>query len=273
MTVDGWVTEFARSSTGRSPETLAHTLGMVRGFQVAFERTELAEVSRLDARRWCAEHPSSARYVRLLFAEAVRAGLVTENPFERPGSAPKPLREVKPPSPSELDRICSEASPCSRLFIRVAAGTGLRLSEIAALEPRDVQQVPLFRVRVRNGKGGKQRVVGAFGDAREILLDRCSMVVAGRLLRTPTGREWTRHSVGEAWRKAARAAGYPGSFHKTRHYFASWALSAGVSEVDLAIQLGHTDREGRANTDLIRRVYGRPDPERCLERLDERLGA
>jgi integrase len=266
VTVDEWVAEFARSSTGRSADTLAHTLGMVRGFQVAFERTELSDVSRLDVRRWCAEHPSSARYVRVLFAEAVRAGLVAENPFARPGTRAKAKMDRRPPSEAELLQIMGEAVPSFREFICVAAYTGLRLSELAAVRREDVEQVPKLRIIVRRGKGGREGDrVCVFGPARDVVRDLCDRRV-GHLLWTRTGRLWNRHNVGAEWRSVRGE--FAGSFHTLRHMHATWLAERGASYQDIATQLRHFDKHGRPNIELIARVYGQPDPGVALDRLE-----
>jgi integrase len=266
VTVDEWVTEFARSSTGRSAETLRHTLTMVRPFQVAFERTELHGVSRLDARRWCAEHPSSARYVRLLFAEAVRAGLVEENVFERPGTRPKAKMDRTPPTEAELLRIMGEAVPSFREFVCVAAWTGLRLSELAAVRREDVEQVPKLRIVVRRGKGGREGDrVCVFGPAVDVVRDLCDRRV-GHLFWTRTGRLWNRHHVGVEWRSVRGE--FAGSFHTLRHMHATWLVDRGASYQDVATQLRHFDKHGRPNIELIARVYGHPSPDVALERLE-----
>lgn len=269
MTVAEFAAQWAELSTTRSPETQRHSEEMIARFVREYAELPLGELMPIDAQRWAGLYPGHVRYLRAFFADAARLGLVASSPFEGVRCANAVTRHKNPPSPSELDRIAAEAAPLFRQFVRVATGTGLRLSEIARMRREDVQQVPLFRVRVV-GKGGRPRTVGAFGEAREIVGDLCARRI-GLLFVTASGGPWSRQSVSDAWRRCADAAGYPGSFHSTRHFFAGWALSNGVSEVDLAIQLGHMDRDGRANTELVRRVYGRPDPERSLERLDERL--
>lgn len=272
VTVGEFFDRWAELSVGRKPETQRHNAALVRAFAVEHERLPLSGVEAVDAQAWAVDHPGQVRYLKLFFGDAVRLGLCASSPFAATLTAAAGKRDRTPPSGSELDRICSEASPALREVIRVASGTGLRLSEIAAVHREHVQQVPLFRVRIPAGKGGKPRTVGAFREARDVLGDLCSRRV-GPLFVQPQGARWCRRSVSAGWRRAADAAGFAGSFHTCRHFFAGWALSNGVSEIDLAIQLGHVDAHGRANTDLIRKVYGRPDPERSLERLDERLGA
>jgi integrase len=268
MTVDQWVAEFARSSTGRSPETLAHTLAMVRPFQVAFERTELRDVSRLDARRWCAEHPSSARYVRLLFAEAVRAGLVAENPFARPGTRAKPTHDHTPPSGSMLARITAEALPAFRDVIAVAAGTGLRATELAHVHVLDVVRVPALRVRVRHGKNGRtEDYAPVLGVARPVVEDLIEYRT-GLLLQTVTGRAWTRRSIAAAWRKAADACGFGSTFHCTRRYFATRLIDQGASYQDVAVAGRWFDAHGRPNIELVARLYGHPSAEVALGRIE-----
>jgi integrase len=225
-------------------------------------------VSRLDARRWCAEHPSSARYVRVLFGEAVRAGLLEENPFSRPGVRAEATHDRTPPSEAMLARLTAEAKPCFREVIAVAAFTGLRATELAHVHALDVVRVPALRIRVRHGKDGRSGdYVPVLGPARDVVEDLVA-IRSGLLLETVTRRQWTRDSIGEYWREAARACEFGSTFHCLRRYFATWLINRGASYQDVAVAMRHFDKHGRPNIELVARIYGHPDPEVALGRIE-----
>ena len=55
-------------------------------------------------------------------------------------------------------------------------------------------------------------------------------------------------------------------FYELRHYCATRLLEAGVSDADVAVQLGHTD-----GGELVRRVYGHPAARIALDRVTAAL--
>jgi integrase len=65
---------------------------------------------------------------------------------------------------------------------------------------------------------------------------------------------------------------FPHGFHALKHYAATWLGAQGVSDVDIAVQLGHVDSEGRPYPELVQRVYNHPDNGAALERIARRLG-
>lgn len=74
--------------------------------------------------------------------------------------------------------------------------------------------------------------------------------------------------TGRGWDKVRSAAGRPDmQFYELRHFGASRLLDIGVSEEDVARQLGHTDVQ------LLRRHYGHPDQRRTRRRIRRALHA
>lgn len=165
--------------------------------------------------------------------------------------------EVVPPGESGVLLLAAAAPEWLRGMILVAAYTGLRLFEVAALQPRDL--IPPadgdgWRVRVRHGKGGYSGEVSVvFEPALGVLLEAArSLEPTSLIFRTSIGTPVSRQTVARAFAKAAVATGYVGTFHALRHFHACWLIDAGATDLDVAAQLRHHD-----NGEEVRRRYGK----------------
>ena len=97
----------------------------------------------------------------------------------------------------EVDRVLAALMPSNRLVMRVILHTGLRVSDVLALRPKDLQP----RVWVREQKTGKRRLVGFPADLLADLRRE-----AGELWVFP-GRNPRKHRTRQAvWSDVKRAA-------------------------------------------------------------------
>lgn len=99
--------------------------------------------------------------------------------------------------------------------------------------------------------------------------ERHSPLVRAHIFRWKDGTLLTADRVQKAWREVQ--GDFPHPFHSLRHYAATWLAAQGVDPLDIAVQLGHMDREGRPYERLVKRVYDHPDPNVALERVAERV--
>ncbi len=152
-----------------------HTLRVYRkGVALALYALEGHSVLR-PARDWgalyraelSAHHRPSTCTVRLAAARALYnalrwSGATDADPL-------RDVRSVRDPTPPwekrteysdrDLEALLEIADPRERLLVLLGAHAGLRVGDIAALEPADLD-LPNHRLRVRHGKGGKARTVG-----------------------------------------------------------------------------------------------------------------
>lgn len=186
--------------------------------------------------------------------EAARAELVQPRHLSPPGRAVCPSEEL-------VHRIADHAGKI-RGFVLVAAYCGARLFEVAALRASDVDGATL---RIRCGKGGRARDVVLFEPA----LSELVVPESGLLFVNGIGEPWTRQAINKQWQRTLREVGWDEDlqFRDLRRFHATWLLDRGVSDLDVAVQLGHFDRWGRPNPELVRRVYGQPSRRAALERL------
>jgi integrase/recombinase XerD len=132
-----------------------------------------------------------------------------------------------------------------RLLLMVTYGAGLRVSEVIALRPSDLDTERRV-LRVVQGKGGKDRYT-VLADRLDGELTRY-YAVYGRpahwlfpLRRDPTGH-LDISTAQKIYRAAKRRAGVTkvGGIHALRHAFATHSLEAGVDLPTLGRMLGHT---------------------------------
>lgn len=166
----------------------------------------------------------------------------------------------------------AEAAPTRhfRAYVLVAAFSGLRLFEVAALDTSCVHVLEGGRCRleVLSGKGGYYGESALFEPGISALLEQMEQVTRpdGRIFSTPTGARWDRKSVSKVWVKMRDRLEMPFTFHTLRHAHATWLLDQGVSELDVSLQLRHRD-----HGELVRKVYGHPKARLALDRIEARV--
>lgn len=266
QTVEWWWGKWprlARARRQRSPSTIANTVAMGRPFAQRFGAQPMVGLQRVELVDWSIERPQSVRYVRTILSDAVWAGVLEENPLAGitvSGQDP----DIEPPTVADVAALAAAApTDCLRVMTLVAAYSGLRLSECAALRPGDLDAGRLF---VRCGKGGKQRHSVLFEPALSTLQDFAP--ADGLTFHRRRQRPHDRKTVNRAWQGMRERAGTPGvRFHDLRHFHATWLLDQGHSYQDVAVQCGHLDLRGRPNIELVQRVYGHPSVEAALARI------
>lgn len=164
-------------------------------------------------------------------------------------------------SESEVQALLAAAhEPRLRTMMMVAYGSGLRVSEVCALQVADIDS-PRGVIRVRDGKGGKDR---------ETVLPARLLAELRQWYRwARPGKEWlfpaptktghlNTYTPQAGFRQAAERAGILRrlNFHSLRHSFATHMLERGVGLCVIQAMLGHTrigttTRYAHVRTDLV----------------------
>jgi integrase len=277
-TVLEWSERWQRLYPGhRSAETRRHNDQMCGPFVRKHGSKPLDGVTQLLAQEWAVKHPGQVKFLRLMFAKAVKAEVLSRNVWEHVELPKRTKPKRRPPTPEELERLVDAArrryDDHVADLILVVAYSGVRLSEVAALRCRDVA-LP-GRLTIWDEKKDRSWVIAVFEPGRDALaravrrrwwsprdLDRLVWV-------SPQRCQFTRASLGRLYRNVCDEAGVTGTtLHSLRHYCATWLLDQGADDRDVAIQLGHVDEAGHANTDHVRNTYGHPTVEPALARLE-----
>jgi site-specific recombinase XerD len=215
-------------------------------------------VKREEASEWTARN----NYISLAsaFETAKRWNCIESNPFR---SVEKPkMREVQPAffSKDDFRHLIHFVDDVDwrELFI-TAVATGMRLSELTALQWTDVDFVHKL-IHVRNSdsfttKSKKNRVV-PMTEQLFLLLRERNERAATALVFHEKGRRLTKDEVSKAFKKYVRKACLSDKlhFHSLRHTFASWLVQDGASLYEVQKLLGHS-------TSKTTEIYSHLQPE------------
>ena len=195
------------------------------------------------------------RVLRAFYRWSVSEGFSADRGVSSIKAPKEPSREPRVFTVGEVESLLQAASPRDRLIVVLLLETGLRVSELCALQVAD------FRLDnpdgpyldVRSGKGRKQRAIplttGLTRKLRQYLTHgrpstrTPSLFVTERSRRGEDHRPLNRNAVEVLIRRLGRRAGIKGSRlspHSFRHTFATRAVSAGMDPIRLQRVLGHT---------------------------------
>lgn len=238
MTLEDWF-DWLAADQAKSPHTIAtyqRTWRTVPGDPLAqtVETMEAWWGGRTD------RSPSTRRNelaaVRSFYRWAIRYGHTREDPTRRITPPKAPQRISEHVGRQDLATLLAGLPDDLRRATALGAYAGLRVSEAAALRWVDVDR-ELHRIHVRQGKGGKDRLVGLSA----LLLDDLLPERRGCHVVTGTDSTITGHTLGRRWTAAARALGVEDvTFHKLRHRFGTMAVAAGVPLTSVQRAMGHS---------------------------------
>jgi integrase len=228
--------------------TIAKLRWLLAKATAALGEVRLAELSSEQVCAWRLTVPEGHRFeatqaLRQVLNRAIAWDLIDYNPAKR--GVPNPLRRAKEKRPFEswkqIEAVAAQLGPVYGPMVVFTAATGLRPSELFALEHRDVDRVAgvvyvrraFANGRVKNTKTRlSTRAVPLQGIALEAL-DRLPSESSSPLLfpNSCGGHIDFRNFGPRQWKRAQVAAGIEPLRHlyDLRHTYATFALRAGVS--------------------------------------------
>lgn len=136
----------------------------------------------------------------------------------------------------EMQMLMDAAKHCQDLpeIMAIAANTGLRISELLAVERRSI--INEHYIFVPKKKRGRNKMVPITDQIAPIIKNR--LILSSKLF-----PGWSVGRLEQAWGRAKDRAEIEGRmrFHDFRHTFASNYLMAGGKEGELMVILGHTN--------------------------------
>jgi integrase/recombinase XerC len=219
--------------------------------------------------------------LRAFFRVAVRRRFVRSSPV---AALRAPRRAKRLPSflgKEDVGRLLDGAGQgdgqaCARALFEIIYGAGLRVSEACALDLDDVSDGPGACVKVRQGKGRKDRLVPIGSKARQALEAwlpaRAAALTGARgpdvaaLFVSARGHRLGPRTVRRLLAACERATGTPAvSPHALRHSFATHLLGEGADLRAIQEMLGHaslrtTQRYAHVNIDHLMAVYDKAHP-------------
>jgi integrase len=243
----------------------------------AFGKTLIHKLTTNDIKDWINNLAISGKRInnvliplRIVLGDAYMDGLIDSNPADRVKNIPHRYDEPKPFKPDEMRLILENCDPQSRNLFQFAFWSGLRTSELIALEWGDID---FAKGVIRVSRASVKRIIKqpkTHAGKREVLilpfaleaLERqkaFTFAIGKRIFHNPrTNTPWEIDNQirGTGWLPAINAAGVPyRNPYQTRHTYASMLLSAGENPMWVAQQMGHED------WGMIRKRYGRWIPE------------
>ena len=274
--------DWLRAERGASPHTLRAYLTELRGLEQHLAPRGLQQASLMDLRAWLAraatdQAPSTvARRIaslRTFYRWALREGIISQSPAERLATP-----RVKRPLPRvlEIDEASTlvedPAGSAWRLarnaaLLELSYGAGLRVSEVSALNLGDLDLVEGL-VRVRRGKGGKERHVPvgepAVRAVQAWLKERGT--AEGPLFLNRLGSRLGTRGIYDIVRQSGVHNGLAGVHpHALRHSFATHLLANGADIRSIQEMMGHeslstTQRYTQVNLEQLREVLKKAHP-------------
>ncbi len=250
----------ARQTKVRSPRTVSTLRERLVRPREEFGAVALADLERMadEIAEWRLTLPDRYAHAvmgafRQVLAAGVRWGRLGRNPAVSAGDNPAPpARPVRAFTLNELEALEAELAPAYAPLVPLAAATGLRPAEWAALERADVERARrLLTVRGTKTAGSARQV--PLSTRALAALDRLPPRLETRLLFPapgggPLNLDNFRRRV---WAPAVEASGVkrPARLYDLRATFASNALAAGVTPFELAKVMGTSTR-------MLERHYG-----------------
>ena len=226
-----------------------------------FGKQLLSEITATDVKAWIGFLKISNKRInnilvplRGVLAEAFAGGLIDRNPADRIKNLPNRPDEPDPLAPDEINKFLESCAGQVRNLFQFAIWTGLRTSELIALEWGDIDNNRSI-ARIRRASVRKQikfpktqageRDIKLLSGALAALEDQKSYsLLRGKEIffnpRTNAPWETDAQIRKTAWQPAIRRSGIRDrNPYQTRHTFASLCLTSGEDIAWVARQLGH----------------------------------
>lgn len=261
------------------PRTITTLRGRMKRPLDEFGDTTLVDLERMtdEIAGFAAKLPDRYRYsvmsaLRQTCAAGIRYGYMTTNPAKLSGKNPAPPpRSVRVFSPAELKALCAELDRRGAAAITFAAATGLRPSEWAHVERRDIDRARRI-LTVRGTKTKRSfREVPLTAGALQALDSLVARLDSPYVFAGPKRGPFDVHNFRRReWSPAVDSAGIekPARLYDLRSTFASNALAAGITVYELARIMG-------TSVSMIEAHYGAlldTAHESLLERLEAQGG-
>jgi site-specific recombinase XerD len=264
-----------------SQATARTYIGAIRGFAAYFHRSP-DQLGAEEIRQYQLHlvdrdlDPRSIRLqtsaIRFFYRKVLRRPL-----FGDDAPLPKVVRRQPPTvlSRGEVARLIAAAPNLRhKTILMTLYSTGIRCSELCHLRPEDIDKERMV-IRIRQGKGGKDRDVPLSAKLREQLRthyramrQRNGWLFPSLQTRRPD-QPITQKAVWHACRQASRRAGITKSVHPhtLRHSFATHMFDDGAELPVIQTLLGHADpRDTMIYVHLsTRRLRSAPNPLDTLE--------
>lgn len=249
MTPEDRFLTWAERDRRRSPATLTRYRAVLAMIPDAHAATT-ADIEAWWASRYDqspATRANELACLRTFYRWCTRFDVRPDDPTRRLDAPKVPIRTPRMVGRSELDALLGPATadaPDLRRAVALGAFAGLRVSEAAALDWRDIDQ-DARRMYV-TGKGDKQRPV----PLSAVLLDYILPATGGSVV-TAGGPPYSAASLQRRVNRLFARIGSERTFHDLRKRGASLALSKGASPAAVRVAFGWASMETVAHYAVV----------------------
>lgn len=271
--LDDWLEGYEKSVAHSTLESYGKAIK--KHLKPVFGHIPIKDLTATQVRAWIASLGISNKSInnaltplRAVMADAFGDGVISRNPMDRVKALAVRTREPEPFTPDEVSKILANLDGQSKNLYQFAIWTGLRPSELIALQWGDIgdDSVRVRRALVRRQVKETKTIAGM----RDVKLLPAALEALNaqkpytrlkgqEVFQNPrTTKPWVSDKAMREvdWRQAlARAKVAYREPYQCRHTYASMLLSAGENPMWVANQMGH-----RNMTVLLKR-YGRWIPE------------
>lgn len=268
----------------------------ITGYRLAtlidqFGERPIAAITRTEVQAWVKSltvAPSSVEALYRLLAQVMLAAVhdqkITSSPCNRVNLPSRDGERITIPSPEEVAAIVGSASARGRATVVLAAGSGLRVSEMLGLTVdrvdwlRGVITVDRQLVGIKAGrpvfgppktKASVRQVPVPLELVGALAAHLAEFPSDGLLFTTSTGAPWRRGAHWEEWKRWSTKAGVSVRLHDLRHFYASSLIAAGQSVKVVQDRLGHAS--AATTLDVYGHLWG-DDEDRTREAVAGALG-
>ncbi len=181
------------------------------------------------------------RVARVWFRWLVEQGDLEQSPLARIKAPRVRISPLEPVTIDQVRALLGVSNPRDRALILFLFDTGVRAGELVSLNVSDVN-LSTGLVQIRNGKGGKSRVVVLGVKARRELVRYLRRREGVPLFTTDDGHRLGTNTLRQILRRRCRDAGIcPRGPHAFRRAFALAMLRGGSDVHSLQLLMGHAD--------------------------------
>lgn len=243
---------------GKAKSTIAQYVRELKCFSSVIGKKDLKTVGAFDVRNYLAKKKMGGVSNRTLenaraIISAFFGWMAAEEIIQKnPCVTIKPVKyqdEIRHPfSVVELDRLRGSCRTIKeRCMIEFLLATGVRVAEFCDLDISDVDLIS-GRIRIRNGKGGKERYTYMNDLAKEHLVKYLDGRDIGPLFLTRSGKRYEPGGVRFVLRTLGKKAGIDDVHpHRFRRTFATTLAARGMQQQEIQKLMGHSN----INTTMI----------------------
>ena len=200
--------------------------------------------------------------IGLVFREGMKKQIIKENIAELLDLPERSKKKIKKPfTPDEINLLWSKAGETHADMLLVLLYTGLRISELFAMETQKIDLQNRLMVGGLKTEAGTDRTIPIHKKIVPIIERVCGETY---LFQSPRGKKFLYSNEGYRLNKFMRSLGFDHTIHETRHTFISQCDRLSINKISIKRMVGHSTKE----KDITDDVYTHKNADDLLAAID-----